>query len=80
MEGWVGDQLTREEFVRTYYPQTIAGKQRRTIAWTTAASICAVVEMVNNGQLPDKGFIRQEEIPLEPFLATRNGSYYGGKK
>jgi saccharopine dehydrogenase-like NADP-dependent oxidoreductase len=79
VEGWIHDQLTREEFVRAYPPVEIAGKARRAIAWTTAASICAVVEMVNGGTLPDKGFIKQEDIPLATFLATHNGRLYDGQ-
>ena len=78
-EGIQNDQLIREEFVRAYSPLEIAGKMRRTIAWTTAASICAVVEMVNSGALPEKGFIKQEEIPLAAFLATHNGRLYDGQ-
>jgi saccharopine dehydrogenase-like NADP-dependent oxidoreductase len=78
-EGWLDGQLIREEFVRAYSPVKIAGKERRTIAWTTAASICAVVEMVNSGSLPDRGFLKQEKIPLEDFLATHNGRLYGGR-
>lgn len=79
VEGWIHEQLTREEFVRAYPPVVIAGKARRAIAWTTAASICAVVEMVNSGALPNKGFIKQEEIPLALFLATHNGRLYDGQ-
>ncbi len=79
-EGWLDGQLIREEFVRAYSPVEIAGKERRTIAWTTAASICAVVEMVNSGALPDRGFIKQEEIPLAGFLGTHNGRLYGGRQ
>ncbi|MFT5701117.1 MAG: saccharopine dehydrogenase-like NADP-dependent oxidoreductase [Desulforhopalus sp.] len=79
VEGWTHDQLIREEFVRAYPPVEIAGKPRRAIAWTTAASICAVLEMVNNGALPNKGFIKQEEIPLTTFLATHNGRLYDGQ-
>lgn len=79
VEGRIGGQLSREEFVRTYSPVTIAGKKRRTIAWTTAASICAVVEMVNNGTLPASGFIKQEEIPFDTFLLTSNGRLYAGQ-
>ncbi len=78
-EGRQNDHLNREEFVRAYSPIEIAGKMRRTIAWTTAASICAVVEMVNSGALPEKGFIKQEEIPLAAFLATHNGRLYDGR-
>ncbi len=78
-EGWQNESLNREEFVRAYSPIEIAGKMRRTIAWTTAASICAVVEMVTNGALPERGFIKQEEIPLATFLATHNGRLYDGQ-
>ena len=79
VEGWQNGQLNREEFVRAYSPLEIAGKMRRTIAWTTAASICSVLEMVNSGALPDKGFIKQEEISLTTFLATHNGRLYDGQ-
>lgn len=80
VEGWVcGGQLVRDEFVKAYPPVVISGKERRAIAWTTATSICAVVEMVSSGALPSKGFLKQEEISLEEFLATNNGRIYDGK-
>jgi saccharopine dehydrogenase-like NADP-dependent oxidoreductase len=79
VEGWKGGALSRDEFVRAYYPVEIAGQRRRAISWTTAASVCAVVEMVGNGSLPGKGFLKQEEIPLSEFLKTSNGRLYAGK-
>ena len=78
-EGWKGEALSRDEFVRAYYPVDIAGRTWRAISWTTAASACAVVEMVGNGSLPGKGFLKQEEIPLSDFLKTINGRLYAGK-
>jgi saccharopine dehydrogenase-like NADP-dependent oxidoreductase len=78
-EGWKGEALSREEFVRAYYPVEIAGQTWRAISWTTAASACAVVEMVSDGSLPGKGFLKQEEIPLADFLRTINGRLYAGK-
>lgn len=75
-EGWKGEQLLRDEFVNAYYPLTINGLRRRAISWTTAASVCGVVEMVRDGILPQRGFIKQEEIPLEDFLKTKNGACY----
>lgn len=77
-EGWHNGRLAREEFVRAYYPRTISGRRWRAISWTTAASVCAVVELVNNGTLPDRGFIKQEEIALEKFMETKNGRLYTG--
>ncbi|MBE0583386.1 MAG: saccharopine dehydrogenase NADP-binding domain-containing protein [Desulfofustis sp.] len=79
VEGWRDGTLLREEFVRAYDPLTIDGITRRTIAWTTAASVCAVVELVADGLLSAAGFIRQEEIPLSAFLATANGRLYDGR-
>ncbi len=76
VEGWNGKKLGREEFVRSYYPKDIDGKTWRAISWTTAASVCAVVEMVANGELSKKGFIMQESIPLDLFLKTPTGKYF----
>ncbi|MCH2038013.1 MAG: hypothetical protein MK137_05425, partial [Rickettsiales bacterium] len=83
VEGWKKDRaseansgLYREEFVRSYYPKIIGKKEWRAISWTTAASVTAVVELVSNGTLPDKGFIKQEEIPLDAFLKTKAGHIY----
>ena len=76
VEGWKGDHLEREEFYRAYHPIEIDGQHWRAISWTTAASIAAVVEMVAAGSLPQQGFIRQEDIPLDKFMDTVNGSFY----
>jgi saccharopine dehydrogenase (NAD+, L-lysine-forming) len=75
-EGWQDGQLRRKEFVRAYYPMQIGGKNRTAIAWTTSASVVAVIEMVNEGKLPQKGFLKQEDIPLTPYLKTRTGNFY----
>lgn len=76
VEGWKGEQLAREEFYHAYHPIVINGKEWRAISWTTAASVAAVVEMVANGTLANKGFIKQEEISYEAFIKTKNGSLY----
>ncbi|MCY7352741.1 MAG: saccharopine dehydrogenase NADP-binding domain-containing protein [Cytophagaceae bacterium] len=76
VEGWKGERLEREEFYRAYHPRTIDGQAWRAISWTTAASIVAVVEMVADGLLPQSGFIKQEEIPLQAFLGTKTGRYF----
>lgn len=75
-EGYRDKQLFREEFVRRYYPITLDDKSWRAISWTTAASVVAVVELVNHGSLPSKGFIKQETIPFDAFLKTKAGELY----
>ena len=75
-EGMIDGKLTRKEFVEGYKPLDIAGRSRTAIAWTTAGSVVAVIEMVREGTLPASGFLRQEDIPLDALLATRTGSFY----
>lgn len=75
-EGLQDGRLNRREFVRSYFPLEIAGREWRAIAWTTASSVCAIIELVSAGQLPERGFLRQEKVPLEAFFATRNGARY----
>ncbi len=75
-EGQVQGRPARREFVRGYRPLTVAGKRRTAIAWTTAASVVAIVEMVRDGALPQRGFLRQEDVSLAEFLATRTGALY----
>ena len=75
-EGTQQGRLSRREFVRSYYPVEIDGRMWRAIAWTTASSVCAVIEMVAAGTLPDRGFLRQESVSLAEFFKTSNGSRY----
>jgi len=75
-EGEIDGHLQRKEFVRSYRPIEIAGKKQTAIAWTTAGSVVAIIEMVRDGKLPNSGFLKQEDVRLEDFLATKTGSLY----
>ena len=76
-EGEFEGRLARKEFVKAYRPMEIAGMERAAIAWTTSASVVAVIEMVRDGTLPARGFLKQEDVPLDAFLQTRTGAYFG---
>jgi len=75
-EGEIAGHLRRLEYVRSFYPRELDGSRRTAIAWTTAGSVTAVVRMVSDGTLKQQGFLKQEEIPLDAFLATRSGSLF----
>ncbi len=75
-EGTIDGHLRRKEFVRGYRPIEVAGQQHTAIAWTTSSSVVAVIEMVRNGTLANSGFLKQEDIPLDAFLATKTGRHY----
>ena len=72
-EGNEGGRSAREEFVRVYRPRTVAGATRTAIAWTTAAGAVGMVELLAEGSLPDAGFVCQEDVSLDAFLATKAG-------
>jgi saccharopine dehydrogenase-like NADP-dependent oxidoreductase len=76
VEGWKGDKIARAEYWKAFYPIEIGGHKWRAISWTTAAAIAATVEMVADGKLPQKGFIKQEDIDYKTFLETPSGKLY----
>ncbi|MFP5321193.1 MAG: saccharopine dehydrogenase family protein [Acidimicrobiia bacterium] len=75
-EGTVDGELRRVEYARALLPREVAGATARAIAWTTAASVVAVIDLVRDGVLPDRGFLRQEHVPLDAFLRTPTGSLF----
>ncbi|MDQ7070037.1 MAG: saccharopine dehydrogenase C-terminal domain-containing protein [Rhodobacterales bacterium] len=75
-EGEIDGRLRRKEFVRGYRPINIAGGHQTAIAWTTAGSVVAIIEMARDGVLPNSGFLKQEDIKLADFLATKTGGLY----
>jgi saccharopine dehydrogenase-like NADP-dependent oxidoreductase len=72
-DGNSGGRRTREEFVRTYRPRIVAGAARTAIAWTTAAGAVGMIELLAEGSLPNSGFVCQEHVSLDAFLATSAG-------
>ncbi len=75
-EGHIDGHLRRTEFVRSYMPKMVGGMMSTAIAWTTAGSVAAVIEMVRKGSLPRSGLLRQEDIPFDAFLATPTGRLF----
>ena len=61
---------------RKIYHQTHGDEVWSAIQITTAASICAVLDLHVNGELPHTGFVRQEQVDFEKFLANRFGKQY----
>ncbi|QAA83167.1 L-lysine dehydrogenase [Aequorivita sp. H23M31] len=76
VEGIMDGKLRRKEFSESYRRITLDNKEWRAISWTTACSISAVVDLVSEGNLSKKGFIKQEEIPFEMFIKSHYGSMY----
>ena len=76
VSGWRDARLTQETWARKIYAHHVEGRLMSAIQLTTAAGVCAMLDMHVRGQLPASGFIRQEDASLEPFLANRFGRHY----
>ena len=66
----------QETYANKIYSQSAGGRHRSAIQITTAASVCAILDLLVAGKLPGKGFIRQEQVNLKEFLDNRFGSYF----
>ena len=66
----------QETYANKIYAAPMGGRVRSAIQITTAGGICAVLDMLSAGELPQSGLIRQEEISLKAFLANRFGKVY----
>jgi len=71
-------RVEQEGWVSKTYSVELGGETWGAIQITTAAGLCAVLDMHVAGDLPKSGFVRQEEIDLEAFLTNRFGQYYLG--
>jgi saccharopine dehydrogenase-like NADP-dependent oxidoreductase len=76
VSGWRDGRLMQETYARKIYAQVLAGKLRSGIQVTTAGSACAMVDLLAQGRLPQRGFVRQEDVALDEFLGNRFGSVY----
>jgi saccharopine dehydrogenase-like NADP-dependent oxidoreductase len=76
VSGMKGGRLTQQTYAKKIYSQVVNGQHLSAIQVTTAAGICAMVDLVVGGKLPQKGFVRQEDASLADFLANRFGRYY----
>ena len=74
--GWKDGRLTQLTDARKIYHGDCLGENWGAIQITTAAGACAVFDLLMNRRKPRQGFIRQEEVALDEFLANRFGQYY----
>jgi saccharopine dehydrogenase-like NADP-dependent oxidoreductase len=68
--------LFEENYVQKIYPQTIAGKLWSAIQITTAAGLCAIVDLVLSQTDVYQGFVTQESFKLSAFQENRFGRFY----
>ena len=74
--GWKDGRLMQLTDARKIFHGDCFGERWGAIQITTAASLCTVLDLLLNEPKPRRGFVKQEEISLDDFLANRFGQYY----
>jgi len=69
-------RLTQESYAKKIYAKELDGKLMSAIQITTAAGICAMLDLHFGNHLPQRGFVRQEMCDLHHFLENRFGRHY----
>lgn len=75
--GRKGGELRQESDVHKIYSRVDeSGKLWSGIQITTASAICAVLDLVSEGTLPQAGFVHHDQVALDKFIANRFGRNY----
>lgn len=74
--GWREGKLEQISDARKIYHAELFGEQWSSIQITTAAGICTAVDLYFQHKLPQRGFVKQEDIQLADFLANQFGRWY----
>ena len=73
--GMNGGTLTQESYAKKIYGG-MDEEGRSAIQATTAAGVCAMVDLHRDGKLPARGFVRQEDTDFDEFVANRFGKIF----
>ena len=74
--GIIDGKLQQKSYLNKVYSGKVLNKLFTAIQITTAVGICAAVDIHSHGKLSNKGFIVQEDIDFEDFMANRFGKLY----
>lgn len=69
-------RFVQETYANKIYSREVDGRILSAIQITTASAIAAVLDLLAAGDIPQHGFVRQEDIPLRAITANRFGKVY----
>jgi saccharopine dehydrogenase-like NADP-dependent oxidoreductase len=76
VSGECDGKFMQEVFARKIFADRSEVNPMSAIQITTAAGICGAIDLFREGKLPQRGFIKQEQVALPDLLANRFGSAY----
>lgn len=71
--GQLKNQLRQKNYVDKFYPRDLFGRIWSSIQITTAASACAVIDIIQTNRSKYHGLVLQENIQLKQLQANRFG-------
>ncbi len=74
--GMRSGRLEQTTYTNKIYGKSIAGRDFTAIQLSTASSACAVLDLLAEGHISKRGFVRQEDIGLDQFLGNRFGRVF----
>lgn len=75
--GWIKGRLVQKTYASTIYNTVLHGRHYGAIQLTTAAGICAPLDLFLTGKLKrSTGFLKSEDIRLQDFLDNDFGKHY----
>jgi saccharopine dehydrogenase-like NADP-dependent oxidoreductase len=80
VKGKRDGRFTEMTDARKVYAGEFRGQKCSAIQMTTAAALCAALDLHVTGKLPTQGFVKQEQVSLDAFLTNRFGKAYDVKK
>jgi saccharopine dehydrogenase-like NADP-dependent oxidoreductase len=76
VSGRNGGSLVQETYANKIYSRDVESKTLTAIQITTASAICTMLDLLAAGKIQQRGFVRQEDVPLPLFLENRFGKVY----
>lgn len=76
IKGWRNGMLEQVTDARKIYYRKLHGEDWSSIQLTTAASLCAVLDLYFDSKIPTHGFVSQEQVCFSEFITNRFGQYY----
>lgn len=74
--GHKNGKLVQISDARKIYGHLIDKEHWSAIQITTAAGLCALVDLCMTGKIRAQGFVRQEQIEFDDFITNRFGQFY----
>jgi len=74
--GKVKGKLMEKVYWRKLHGRSIGNQQFTGIEISTAAGVCGVLDLLLRGMLPQKGFVKMEQLDYDMFMSTSFGKYF----